>query len=313
MRDQSMSKMGATLAKRKVRILVNRRSGFMWSFKAVQEAFHQYWDIEENNLAYQFCCDPEDGRIKARRTVEEGYDILLVVGGDGTVNTIASELINTNTVLGVIPMGSGNGFARHFGIPLKPADAVRALAEARIQQIDVGLVNEQPFLVTCSMAWDAAIVRSFMKSPIRGIMPYVFAGVYEFFEYVPQHAEIRLDSGETFSFSDPLVLTVANLTQFGGGAVIAPSAEPNDGLLELVVVRRQDIPVLLANVHKLFKKAIPEIPNVVFKKFRSLVVRRPHKSQIQIDGELIDAPEKIEVKVMPRCLKVLVPALQSSV
>lgn len=292
----------------KVRILVNKKSGLLWSFEAIQRTFDRYWDTPGNDLSYQFCRDPEDGRAKARLAAEQGFDILLVVGGDGTVSTAGSALIGSDTALGVIPMGSGNGFARHFGIPLKPEDAARVLAQGSIRSIDVGTVNDRPFLVTCSMAWDAAIVRSFEKSPMRGVLPYVFAGVYEFLEYDPQPITATLDSEEVLEFPDPLVFTVANLTQYGGGAVIAPNAKHDDGRLDLVVARHQDIPVLFGNIMKLFKGAIHEIPAVIYRRFSSMSIKRGHAAPIQIDGELVDADQEFQIGVASSALKVIVPA-----
>lgn len=292
---------------RRVRILVNRRSGFMWSFDNVQRAFDEYWDVPENDLSYQFCKDPEDGRTKALRAVEQGVDILLVVGGDGTISTTGTSLIGTDTVLGAIPMGSGNGFARHFGISLKPEEAALDLATAEVKAIDVGCADGRPFLATCSMAWDAAIVRSFQKSPVRGILPYVFAGVYEFFDYTPQRIEATLDDDETLSFPDPLVFTIANLTQYGGDLRITSDAEPDDGNLELVVARKQDVPTLLSRALKLTTHSLADLPKVVYRRFKKLRVERPSPAVIQIDGELVDAPATVEVEVRPRCLKVLVP------
>jgi diacylglycerol kinase family enzyme len=215
--------------------------------------------------------------------------------------------MGTPCALGVIPIGSGNGFARHFGIPLKTADAARALAQGRIERIDVGTVNDHPFFVSCSMAWDAALVRSFERSPVRGFLPYLFAGVYEFFGYRPQPVAIELDGGETLRIPDPLILTVANLTQYGGGTVISPTARPDDGLLELVAVRRQDLPTLLANIRKLVGGSISGLPKVLHHQFRRMTVEREHAAQIQADGELVDAPARVEVAVKPRALNVLVP------
>lgn len=292
---------------RKVRILVNKKSGFIWSFQAVQKAFDKYWDVSGNDLSYQFCRNPRDGYQKARRCAEEGFDVLLVVGGDGTVNTAGSALIGSDTALGVIPMGSGNGFARHFEIPLKPEDAVKALSGCRIETIDVGTVNGKPFLVTCSMAWDAAIVRSFEKSPIRGVLPYVFAGVYEFFEYEPQFMRATLDTGEILEFADPLVFTVANLTQYGGGAIIAPNASSNDGRLDLIVANHQDAPLLFGNIIKLFNGEVDKMPAVTFRSFKTLKIERERSAPVQIDGDLVDLPGELNISVNKGVLKVLVP------
>jgi diacylglycerol kinase family enzyme len=103
------------------------------------------------------------------------------------------------------------------------------------------------------------------------------------------------------------MFTIANLTQFGGGAVIAPHAEADDGLLELIYASDKDTAVILANIVRLFDGTIRQMPGLKFRQFRAMTVRRPEPKPIQIDGELVDAPEEISIKVLPKCLNVLVP------
>lgn len=292
---------------RKVLVLINRRSGLPHSLAPLLRALERFWDRPGTDLTYQYSLSAEDGRGKALRAVDRGVETVLVVGGDGTVNTIGRALAGTPAALGVIPAGSGNGFARHFGIPLTPARAVESLAGAVVETIDMGDAEGNAFLVTCSMAWDAALVKSFSKSPIRGIVPYVFAGVYEFFEYQPQEIRVVLDGGPCLTFPDPMVFTIANLTQYGGGARIAPQARPDDGQLELVVALRQDTPKLIANIGRLFDGSVAAIPEVVSRRFRRMRVQRRRAAPIQIDGELIEAGTEVDVRVSPAALRVLVP------
>jgi len=293
--------------KRRVLVLINPRSGLHWSFTHLRRALDKEWDRPGTDLCYQFCQGVEDGVGKTVRAVAAGVDVILVVGGDGTVNTIGRELIGTDVTLGIIPVGSGNGFARHFSIPLSPPRAVRALAKGTETAIDVGVVDGTPFLVTCSMAWEAALTKSFAKAPVRGILPYVFAGVQEFFDYVPQDLTVRLDGDPEITFSKPLIFTIANLSEYGGGAKIAPQARADDGYLELVVARRQDIAKLVANTGRFFDGSIARIPEVVTHRFQKLEVMRPAAAPIQVDGELVDAGARLEVAVMPGKLNVLVP------
>lgn len=292
---------------RSVLVLVNPRSGLPTSFSVVRRALDRHWDVAGCDLAYQFSQSKEDGAAKARRAVARGVDTILVAGGDGTLSSIGRVLLGTGVALGSIPLGSGNGFARHFGIPLASERAVAALAGAEVRAIDVGVVDDRPFLVTCSMAWDAAIARSFAKTPIRGVVPYLFAGVHEFLLFEAQEMVVEIDGGEQITFPDPLVFTVANLSQYGGGAKIAPEARPDDGFLELVVALRQDVPKLIANVGRLFNGSVSRIPEVVTHRFRSLAVRRGKATPIQVDGELVPAGETVTVGVKPRALKVLAP------
>ena len=291
----------------KVLVLMNPKAGIASSLESVITAIGDHWDRPGVHLMFQLSRDIEDGKAKTRRALRDQVDTIIVVGGDGMINSIGSELVGSDIALGVIPTGSGNGFARHFDIPLKPEAAAAALAGADRLRIDVGRANGRPFFVTCSMAWDAAIVRTFEKSPVRGILPYVFAAVYEYFEYERQPFEAVLDGKEGYAFKDPLIFTVANLTQYGGQARIAPHACPDDGLLELIVVERKEAPLVLANLSRLFNGTIDRLSQVKTMQFSAMKVAREKAAPIQMDGELVDSEAKVTVDVLPRALTVLVP------
>jgi YegS/Rv2252/BmrU family lipid kinase len=291
----------------KVRILINPNSGLGFALDRIRGALIEHWDKPGNDLSIQFSTSKEDGQEKARRAVEDGVGRLLVAGGDGMVNSIGSVLIGTDTALGVIPAGSGNGFARHFNTPLDIAKATEALASAQTQRIDVGYANGLPFFVTCSLAWDAALVDIFEKSPMRGVLPYIFAGVYKFFDYKPQAFSLFLDNKETLIIEDPLVCTIANLTQYGGGAQIAPNARADDGQLQLVTLRQRDLPWIVPMLGKLFDGTIDRLNEIKTHPFTSLTVRRKEAGPMQLDGELVPASAEVEISVRPRALSVLVP------
>lgn len=293
--------------KKKVRILINPNSGLGTTFDQIRDALLEHWDLPENELSIQFSKSKEDGQDKARRAVEEGVGKLLVMGGDGMVNTIGSVLIGTDVALGVIPTGSGNGFARHFDIPLDIVKATVALANASPHAIDVGFANDRPFFVTCSLAWDAALVKAFEKSHVRGVLPYIFAGVYQFFEYTPQPFTFLLDETEEIHIPDPLLCTIANLTQYGGGAQIAPGAKEDDGQLQLVTIRRKDFAKVIPMIGKVFDGTCDQLREIETRSFQTLTVRREKEGPMQLDGELLSAPAEVHIRVRPRALNVLVP------
>ncbi len=297
---------GAELPFRKVRVLLNPKAGVWWSYESMLDTMEKAWG-REVDLTYQFSHSAADGQAKTRRAVRDGVDLVLIVGGDGMVNSIGAALLGTETALGVIPAGSGNGFARHFGTPLEPDKAVRALTRATRQRIDVGEANGHVFFVTCSMAWDGALVRTFQKSPVRGVLPYVFAAVYEYVEYAPQAFSVQLDKGARLHVPDPMVFTVANLTQFGGGARIAPRACADDGFLELVVIRKKDFPLLVTRLNRLFDGTLHRLQGVLTRRFKNLRVQRERSAPIQVDGELVETGAVVEVTVKSRALSVLVP------
>lgn len=293
---------------RRVRVLLNPNAGRSQSIEHVINAVNRFWSGPDVDLAFQFSNDVADGRAKVRRAVDDGVDTILVAGGDGIVNTIGAELVGSKVALGVIPTGSGNGFARHFGVPLHVVEAAEALATAERRLIDVGMANGRPFFVTCSMAADASLVKTFESFPFRGIVPYAFAAAYELFEYQPQTFRVLLDGKDEETFIHPLVFTVANLTQFGGGARIAPNARPDDGRLELVVIAKKDAARALASVGRLFDGTLDTLPGVTTLRFRHLAVYREKAAAIQVDGELENAGPDVDVTVHERALHVLVPA-----
>ncbi len=291
-----------------MRVLINPRSGIRSVGMSLFRAFERYWNASSTDLAYQISESIADGCAKARRAVEDGVQVIVVVGGDGMVNTIGSQLVGTGVALGVIPAGSGNGFARHFGIPLEWEGAVQSLAKAGTRAIDVGTANGRPFFVTCSMAWDASIARIFERFPVRGIVPYLMAGAYGLIEYRPSPFEVELDGAEPLTIENPMVFTVANLTQYGGGARIAPEACADDGQLELVVVQQSDAARAAAQFPRLYDGTLSSVPGVQTSRFaKSLIVRRSHPAPIQLDGEAIDSPSEVRVNVLPGALRVLVP------
>lgn len=292
---------------RKVRVLINRRSGVGWSLDQLLRAFDRYWERPGCEISYQFTQSKKDAIIKTRTAIADGVDTLLVAGGDGTVNSVGEQLVGSEVALGVVPLGSGNGFARHFDIPLHPPHAVEALAASHKMDIDVGFVGDRPFLVSCSMAWDAAIVRTFDKSPVRGVLPYIFSGFVELFEYKPQSALIELDGSEVIRLDQPMIITCANLSQYGGGAVIAPDAQADDGVLDLVLAEKEHMPVIIANLHSLVGGSISQLPHVQYHRFKKMIVHRKEPSAIQLDGELVEWGPDVEVRLQERALKVLVP------
>jgi len=290
---------------KQVLVLVNQKSGTGGTYRYIS-AIEKVWDTPEHDVSFQFSLSAEDGVGKVRRAIERGTDTILVVGGDGMVNSIGCELVGTNVNLGVIPAGSGNGFARHFNIPLAPDAAAKALLNGHTQRIDVGKANDRLFFVTCSMAWDGALVESFEKFPFRGIVPYVLAGAQQLLEYKAQPFRAEID-GEEILFKHPLIFTVANLSQFGSDVLVAPDAKADNGNLELVAIEKNDMPLVMSQIHRFIEKTFHHHPLVTNRRFKTMVVHRESASPIQIDGELMKAETDVRIEVLPSALDVIVP------
>ena len=291
-----------------MRVLFNPKSGGRLPLDRLVAALDPAWDGPGMELTYQVSHSAEDGRAKALRAVDDGIDTVLVVGGDGMINSIGGALVDTPVTLGVIPGGSGNGFARHFEIPLAWKQAAESLRKGRREAIDVGQVNGRSFFVTCSMAWDAELVKWFERSPVRGILPYVMSGAYGFLEYAHQPFHVAFDGGASEVYQDPTVFTVANLTQYGAGVRIAPGAREDDGLLELVAIGLRDAPAVLARLSRFFDGTLNAVREVRTRSFRTMTVWRERAAPIQIDGELLPPVREVHIGVKRQALHVLVPA-----
>lgn len=227
------------------------------------------------------------GSLEARAAVsthlKEGVRKFVAVGGDGTINLLASQLVNTNATLGIIPWGSGNGLARHLGIPLSTKGAIRVLNRDRIAMIDYGLINGTPFFCTSGVGFDAHVANYFNSMIIRGFIGYARSTTVEFFRYKPENYIIR--DGVRGIEREAFALTVANASQFGNNAFIAPNADITDGQLDVTIIAPFPTHAAPSIGLKLFTKRIHKSRYVETFRTRELSVERATPGLVHFDGE----------------------------
>src|SRR4051812_15392154 len=156
--------------------------------------------------------------------------MIVAVGGDGTVNEIASAIVGSGTALGIVPYGSGNGLARFLGIPMNPNQAIQALVKGHVESIDSGTVNGQPFFNMAGMGFDAHISEVFSHGKKRGFVSYIKSSIEEISTYDEQQYHIEID-GKVYE-RKAFMLSIANSSQYGNNAHISPKASVQDGLLD---------------------------------------------------------------------------------
>ncbi|HKO58553.1 MAG TPA: YegS/Rv2252/BmrU family lipid kinase [Thermoanaerobaculia bacterium] len=287
----------------KALFLVNERSGRKRDFD-VSDVIRRTAPFEHEIVG---CARKEDVDAILDRAESESFDIVYAVGGDGTVHEIAKRLIGTPLALGILPTGSGNGFARHVGLPPAPRHALLACRGGRVVTIDTAEVNGRPFVGVMGVGFDAFIADRFASSTTRGMRTYVREGIRGFRTYEPEEYEMTVD-GAT-STRRAFVIAVANSSQYGNNARIAPLASLQDGLLDLVVIERASLlraPLLLA---RLFAGTLHRSRAVHAVQGRAITIRRPSPAPAHLDGEPVgDLGTTLEVRIRPLSLKVLVPA-----
>ncbi len=241
----------------------------------------------------------------AREAVEKEFDIVVAVGGDGTINEIGSALTGTPVAMGIIPAGSGNGFARNVDIPLDQKEAVRLLLDPEIRIIDVGKINEYFFFNVAGTGLDAEVSQNFEEFGVRGPLPYFLVGTRSYFQFHPEPLKIETDH-EILEVT-PLIVSIANGAQYGNGAIIAPNAKPDDGLLDVCILDSIPIWKAVPNIYRLFNGTIDQIEEFRVFQTRKLVIHRSGAGTIHTDGDPRKAGAELRIEVVPASLRVAVP------
>ena len=242
----------------------------------------------------------------ARQAVADGCGVVMAFGGDGTMNEVAQALVGTDAILAVLPCGSGNGLARHLGIPLAPEAALNLLLTGRPRAIDTGYADGRAFFVTAGLGFEGEIAHRFTRLTQRGLSGYIRTSAQAWWGYVPAEYTITHDGGRVTT--DAFTLAVSNCNQYGNNAYIAPRAEVDNGFLDLTAVPPVSLlnaaPLMLA----LFRRTLDRRADVPQFRSAKFVVERAAPGPLQTDGEAHTAGAQVEFSVRPRSLRVLVPA-----
>jgi diacylglycerol kinase (ATP) len=244
------------------------------------------------------------GTELAKEFVGKDFDIVVAVGGDGTVNEVARALTHTNTSLGIIPIGSGNGLARHLDIPMNVRKAIQQLNHSEPIFMDYGLVNDQPFFCTCGTGFDAYVSTEFAKGKRRGVMSYIEKIITGYFTYKSQNYHLL---GEGIDLNaKAFVLTFANASQWGNNAYIAPQASVQDGKIDISIMSNFPVIAIPTLALQLFAKTIDKDLFMTTLRASSITLQREESGPFHFDGEPYEEGRTIQVKTIQDGLKVMV-------
>ena len=242
--------------------------------------------------------------VIAREKAAEGVDVVVAVGGDGTVNEVARSLVHTNTALGIVPCGSGNGLARHLSIPLDPRRSIAIINRCQIEEFDYGVINDLPFFCTCGMGFDAFISLKFAESGKRGPITYVENVLKEGLKYKPETYQIVDENGTTRYKA--FLIACANASQYGNNAYIAPGATMKDGLMDVIIMEpfnALDAPQIAAD---LFMKTLGNNSKIKTFRAKSIHIHRSTPGAIHYDGDPVMTNEDIDVHMEHLGLRIVV-------
>ena len=262
--------------------------------------------LDKNLFDTEICFTEYRGHAAeiAKRKAEEKADIVVAVGGDGTVNEVARSLVHTDTALAIIPCGSGNGLARHLCLPLDIKKAIGIINSCKIDDFDYGVINGMPFFCTCGMGFDAFISLKFAEAGKRGPITYVENVLKEGLKYKPETYEVSDDTGARKY--NAFLIACANASQYGNNAYIAPGATMKDGEMDVIIMEpftALDAPQIAAD---LFMKTMHN--NSKIKTFRTnkLHITRKQPGAIHYDGDPIMTDKDIDVHIEHQGIKILI-------
>ena len=244
--------------------------------------------------------------VIAQEAKDKGAHIVVAVGGDGTVNEVARAIIQSDTALGIIPCGSGNGLARHLMLPMETHKAIDIINECNIHDLDYGIINEHPFFCTCGMGFDAFISRKFAESQKRGPVTYLENILKEGLKYQSENYKITCEEG-SFDIRAYLV-SCANASQYGNNAYIAPQASMSDGWLDVIIMDPLDVRDAPQISIDMFNKTLDKNSKIKTFRTKHIHVKREKPGYIHYDGDPVIAGEDVDIAVVHHGIKIIVNA-----
>lgn len=294
--------------KKRIRFIVNPIAGHSGkeSFPAIAERI-----LNKVHFDHEVCFTDAPGHASqlAKEAVAAGFDIVVAVGGDGTINEVARCLIQTNTTLGIVPSGSGNGLARHLNIPIDFEGALEIINKGHQVKIDTVNISGEVFVSIAGAGFDALVAKHFAKDPNRGFFTYFKIVAARYPQYKPKHYTLILDDKKTIE-TEALFISLANSNQFGYNTTIAPDASLNDGLIDVCIVQKPFIFEMPIIINLLFLKMIHKSKYVTIHKASKVELRRDKNRVINLDGEPVKLKKNLIATVNPLSLNVIIPSEQ---
>ena len=233
-----------------------------------------------------------------------GVDIVVAVGGDGTVNEVARAIVHSQTALGIVPCGSGNGLARHLILPMQIKKAIEMINQCEIHDLDYGIINGHPFFCTCGMGFDAFVSMKFAEAGKRGPMTYAENILKEGMKYEPETYDIIDENGTTQYKA--FLISCANASQYGNNAYIAPQASMSDGLMDVIIMEPFDILEAPQISIEMFNKTLDKNSKIKTFRTKKLHIHRSKPGVIHYDGDPVMTGEEIDVEIKEKGIKIIV-------
>lgn len=289
--------------KKKAVFIINLISGTS-DKAAIPGLIDQY--LDKTKFEYEIAVTQYAGHASeiAAKAKDDGVDVVVAIGGDGTVNEVARAIVHSSTALGIIPCGSGNGLARHLLLPLNVRKAIEVINRCEIRQLDYGIINDYPFFCTCGMGFDAFVSMKFAEAGKRGPITYVENVLREGLKYKPETYTIEDENG-TVQYK-AFLISCANASQYGNNAYIAPQASMSDGLMDVIIMEPFDVFEAPQISIEMFSKTLDKNSKIKTFRTRHLHIHRDKPGVIHYDGDPVMTGADIDIELKPKGINIIV-------
>ena len=262
--------------------------------------------LDKTKFEYEIAITQYAGHASeiATKAKDDGVDVVVAVGGDGTVNEVARAIVHSNTALGIIPCGSGNGLARHLLLPLNVRKAIDVINKSEVRQLDYGIINGYHFFCTCGMGFDAFVSMKFAEAGKRGPITYVENVLREGLKYKPETYTIE-DENSTLQYK-AFLISCANASQYGNNAYIAPQASMSDGLMDVIIMEPFDVFEAPQISIEMFSKTLDKNSKIKTFRTRHLHIHRDKPGVIHYDGDPVMTGADIDIELKPKGINIIV-------
>lgn len=292
------------LSPKRISFIVNPKAGTNLQ-RHIRESVEKHLHHSRFEYGFKFTEYAGHARELALEAIAEGYDIVTAVGGDGSINEVASALIGTHAVLGIVPAGSGNGLAMHLGYGRDVDGAVQKLNNAQVKTIDVGTMNGRPFINLAGIGFDGLVSNLMKGSNWRGFIPYFIKSVEAGLKYTPSLCTIEVDG--RVLVEKCFAITIANGPMYGYNFQIAPDARMDDGLFEVVILKDAPRWQYFAAVPATLNGRIYDASFVEHFTARQVRITTAGKNFTHLDGEGLVQDGELNFEIKPQSLHILVP------
>ena len=290
--------------KRKILAVINPISGTS-NKEFMPETIARCIDPDKFDVVVRFTQHASHATLLTEEAIKEGFYGVIAVGGDGTINEVAAALRDSSTALGIITCGSGNGLARHLGIPMNVEKALEIINLDNIESLDYCTANDRPFFCTCGVGFDAHVSQKFAEAKKRGPLSYIQKTLVEYLKYRCKTYSIEMN--DRVVTEKAFVIACGNASQYGNNAFITPRASMHDGLIDVTVIHPfTPLDTAVLGV-LLFTRHIDQDTNINTFRTSELTIHRPKPDVMHIDGEPIMMDADIHIKFHKAGIKIFLP------